>query len=60
MLRTVTAFYLISMVLVFLIAFWLALNDAHPTMIFTQAMMAWPVAALLLLIKKKAGELGLR
>ncbi len=60
MLKTVTAFYLLSMVLVFAIAFWLAVNDVHPAAIFVQAMLAWPVAALLLLIRKKMGELGLR
>ena len=59
MLRTVAAFYLLSMVLVFVIAFWLAMNNAHPTHIFVQAMMAWPLAALILLIRKKVIELRL-
>lgn len=59
MLRTVTVFYLLSMVLAFAIAFWLALQNAHPTHIFVQAMMAWPVAALVLLVRKKVNELRL-
>lgn len=60
MLRTVTAFYAISMVLVFVIAIWLGFRNAQPSVIFNLALMAWPMAALLLLIRKKMGELGLR
>lgn len=57
MLRTVSAFYLLSIILAFAIAFWLAANEAHPSRIFVQTMMAWPMAALLMLARKKVGEI---
>ncbi|MFV2034386.1 MAG: hypothetical protein ACC631_04630 [Halocynthiibacter sp.] len=53
MLRTVSSFYLISMITAFAIALWLAFFDLNPAIIMTLAMMAWPMAALLLLAKKK-------
>jgi hypothetical protein len=53
MLRTVSSFYLASMLLAFDAALWLGANDVHPSLIFVYAMMAWPVTALMMLVKKK-------
>lgn len=53
MLRTISSFYLISLTLAFVISLWLAFSGLHPAAILTMAMIAWPVAALVLLAKTK-------
>lgn len=57
MLRTVSSFYLVSMLLAFDAALWLGLHGVHPSQILIYAMMAWPVSALMLLVKKKLAEI---
>jgi hypothetical protein len=59
MLRTMTAFYLLSLILAFTIAFYLAVRNVPPAEILGLAMVAWPMAALVMLARKKAREVGL-
>lgn len=59
MLRTLTAFYMLSLFLAFAIAFYLAFRNVPPANILGLSMVAWPMAALLMLARKKALELGL-
>lgn len=48
------------MALAFAIALWLGVQGMHPSQILVAAMTAWPTTALLLLARKKVGEMVMR